>query len=149
MKEKKGATIFDFVDGVTSKKKEWKTWSDTDKKLFSPYIVNRWLSMRQDLIGVVNELQSYTIGLLRPQETYKLYHDLLPKSKSFAKYIKGSKEDKYSDKLIIQLAEYYLVSKSEAESYVTIMTQDECRVILEKYGYTDAEIKTLLKGVKK
>ena len=149
MKEKKGATIFDFVDGVTSKKKEWNSWSDPDKKLFSPFIVNRWLSMRQDLTVIINELQSYTIGLLRPQETYRLYHDLLPKSKSFSKYIKGNKEDKYSDKLITQIAEYYLVSKSEAESYVAIMTQDQCQVILDKYGYTDAEIKTMLKGVKK
>jgi hypothetical protein len=105
--------------------------------------------MRQDLTVIINELQSYTIGLLRPQETYRLYHDLLPTSKSFSKYIKGNKEDKYSAKLIEQIAEYYLISKSEAETYVTIMTQDQCKSILEKYGYTEAEIKTMIKGVKK
>jgi hypothetical protein len=93
MTEKKSASIFDFVDGVTSKKKEWSGWSETDRKLYSPYIVNRWLSMRQDLTEIVNELQCYTIGLLRPQETYRLYHDLLPTNKSFAKYIKGKKDD--------------------------------------------------------
>jgi hypothetical protein len=43
MTDKKGATIFDFVDGVTSKKKEWKKWSETDQSKFSPFIVNRWL----------------------------------------------------------------------------------------------------------
>jgi hypothetical protein len=59
--EKKGATIFDFVDGVTSKKKEWSKWSETDQKKFSPFIVNRWLSMRQDLTEFINELQTYTI----------------------------------------------------------------------------------------
>ena len=79
MTEKKAATIFDFIDGVTSKKKEWSTWSTPDQKLFSPFIVNRWLSMRQDLTVLINELQTYTIGLLRPQETYRLYHDFLPK----------------------------------------------------------------------
>lgn len=149
MSEKKSATIFDFIGGITDKKKEWKRWSDTDRKLFSPFIVNRWLSMRQELVGLVNELQTYTIGLLRPAETYRLYHDLLPTSKSYAKYVKGKKDDKYSDKLIDQIAQHYLVSKTEATDYVEIMTQEECTKILQLYGYTDAEIKNMLKGVKK
>lgn len=149
MSEKKGATIFDFIDGITHKKKEWKNWSETDQKLFSPYIVNRFLSMRQEFCVIVNELQTYTIGLLRPQETYRLYHDILPTSKSFAKYIKGKKDDKYSDKLIDQISQHYLVSKTEASDYVEIMTQSECTAILQLYGYTEAEIKTMLKGVKK
>ena len=74
--EKKGATIFDFIGGVTDKKKAWDKWSESDQKKFSVYIVNRWLSMRMELTELVNELQTYTIGLLRPQETYKLYHEL-------------------------------------------------------------------------
>ena len=72
--EKKGASIFDFIDGLTSKKKEWSKWSETDQKRFSPFIINRWLSMRMELTELVNELQTYTIGQLRPEETYKLYH---------------------------------------------------------------------------
>jgi hypothetical protein len=149
MSEKKGATIFDFIGGITDKKKEWKRWSEPDQKLFSPYIVNRWLSMRQDLCSLVNDLQTYTIGLLRPQETYRVYHDLLPSSKSFAKYVKGKKDDKYSDKLISQIAEHYLVSKSEATDYVEVMNYDQCTHILSLYGYTDAEMKTMCKGVRK
>jgi hypothetical protein len=149
MSEKKSATIFDFISGITDKKKEWKRWSDPDRKLFSPFIVNRWLSMRQELVVLVNELQTYTIGLLRPSETYRLYHDLLPASKSFAKYIKGKKDDKFSDRLIEQIAQHYLVSKAEATDYVDIMTQQECINILQLYGYTEAEIKTMIKGVRK
>lgn len=149
MSEKKPATIFDFISGITDKKKEWKRWSETDRKLFSPFIVNRWLSMRQELLGLINELQTYTIGLLRPSETYRLYHDLLPTSKSFAKYIKGKKDDKFSEKLIEQIAQHYLVSKNEATDYVEIMTQEDCTKILQLYGYTEAEIKNMLKGVKK
>ena len=98
--EKKGATIFDLIGGVTDKKREWKKWSETDQKKFSPFIVNRWLSMRMELTELVNELQTYTIGLLRPQETYRLYYELLPTNKSFAKYIKGKSEDKFDKDLI-------------------------------------------------
>jgi predicted nucleic acid-binding protein len=149
MTDKKGATIFDFVDGVTSKKKEWKKWSETDQSKFSPFIVNRWLSMRQDLTEIINELQTYTIGLLRPRETYRLYHELLPSNKAFAKYIKGKKEDKYSDKLIAQVAEHYKVSKSEASDYVELLDQTTCTRLLSLYGYSEAEIKTMIKGVRK
>jgi len=149
MTEKKGATIFDFVDGVTSKKKEWSKYSETDQSKFSPFIVNRWLSMRQDLVEIINELQTYTIGLLKPRETYRLYHALLPANKSFAKYVKGKKDDKFSDKLIAQIAEHYQVSKTEAADYAELLNQDSCTRLLALYGYTEAEIKTMCKGVKK
>jgi hypothetical protein len=147
--EKKGATIFDFIDGVTHKKKEWRKWSETDQAKFSPFIVNRWLSMRQDLIELINELQTYTIGLLRPQETYRLYYEILPTNKGFAKYVKGKKDDKYSDKLIEQIAEHYHVSKSEAIDYADLLNQEQCTRLLSLYGYAEKEIKTLIKGVKK
>ena len=147
--EKKGATIFDFIDGVTHKKKEWSKWSETDQGKFAPFIVNRWLSMRQDLTEIINELQTYTIGLLRPRETYRLYYELLPSNKAFAKYVKGKKEDKYSDKLIAQVAEHYKVSKSEASDYVELLDQTACTRLLSLYGYTEAEIKTMIKGVRK
>ena len=147
--EKKGASIFDFIDGVTHKKKEWSKWSETDQSKFAPYIVNRWLSMRQDLTEIINELQTYTIGLLRPKETYRLYYEFLPANKGFAKYIKGKKDEKFSDKLIAQVAEHYSVGKSEASDYVELMDQTSCTRLLGLYGYTESEIKTMIKGVKK
>ena len=146
--EKKGATIFDLIGGLTDKKREWKKWSETDQKKFSPFIVNRWLSMRMELTELINELQTYTIGLLRPQETYRLYHELLPTNKSFAKYIKGKSEDKFDKDLIAQLAEHYQVSKSEAADYADLMDKITLDRIMTMYGYSDAEKKRMLKGVK-
>ena len=146
--EKKGATIFDFIGGLTDKKKEWNKWSESDQKKFSVYIVNRWLSMRMELTELINEFQTYTIGLLRPQETYKLYHELLPNNKAFAKYIKGKSEDKYDAALVSQIAEHYQVSKSEAVDYVDLMDKMQCERILTMYGYSEGEKKKLLKGIK-
>ena len=146
--EKKGATIFDFIGGVTDKKREWKKWSETDQKKFSPFIVNRWLSMRMELTELINELQTYTIGLLRPQETYRLYYELLPTNKSFAKYIKGKSEDKFDKDLIAQLAEHYQVSKSEAGDYADLLDKVALERIITMYGYSDAEKKKMLKGIK-
>jgi hypothetical protein len=146
--EKKGATIFDFIGGVTDKKKSWDKWSETDQKRFSPFIVNRWLSMRMELTELVNEFQTYTIGLLRPQETYKLYYELLPNNKAFAKYIKGKSEDKFDKELVTQIAEHYQVSKSEAADYVELMDKTSCERILTMYGYSEGDKKKILKGIK-
>lgn len=146
--ENKGASIFDFIGGLTDKKKSWDKWSETDQKRFAPFIVNRWLSMRMELTELVNELQVYTIGQLRPQETYKLYHELLPSNKAFAKYIKGKTDDKYEKGLINQIAEHYQISKSEAVDYIELMNKETLDRIISMYGYSDSEKKKLLKGIK-
>lgn len=146
--EKKAATMFDFIDGVTHKKREWSKWSDMDQKAFSSFMMNRFLSMRMELTELVNELQTYTIGLLRPRETYRLYYELLPNNKSFAKYIKGRNEDKYEKDLINQIAEHYQVGKSEATEYIELMDKNSLDRIISMYGYSDAEKKKMLKGIK-
>jgi|TARA_R110000744_G_C19357234_1_gene561001 hypothetical protein len=142
------ASIFDFINGITNKKKTWEEWTEPEQKKFAPFIVNRWLSMRMELTDLVNELQCYTIGQLKPRDTYKLYHDLLPNNKAFAKYIKGKKSDKYDVNLIQQFAEHYQISKSEVTDYLDLMDKESCDRILSLYGYNSAEKKKLLKGIK-
>lgn len=146
--EKKSATLFDLMSGLTDKKREWSKWSETDQKKFSVFIVNRWLSMRMELTELINEFQTYTIGQLSPRDTYRLYYELLPTNKAFAKYIKGKSEDRYEKDLVAQIAEHYQVSKSEASDYVELMDKMQCERILTMYGYSDAEKKKLLKGIK-
>ena len=148
MAETKSATIFDFIDGITHKKKEWHSYTDIDHKKFSPFIVNRWLSMRMELIDIINELQKYTIGLLSPKDTYRLYHGFLPAQRTFAKYIKGKKEDKFNKQLVSIIANHYQVSKFEAIDYIDLLDKDSCADLLTLYGHTPAEKKKLLKGVK-
>jgi hypothetical protein len=104
--------------------------------------------MRMELTEVINELQRYTIGLLSPRDTYRLYHGLLPSNKTFAKYIKGKKEDKYEKQLVSQVAEHYQVSLAEATEYVDLMSKDSCSFLLQRYGYDLKEIKKLTKGLK-
>jgi hypothetical protein len=146
--KKKAATMFDFIDGVTHKKKDWSKWSEMDQKAFSPFMMNRFLSMRMELTELINEFQTYTIGLLRPKETYRLYHEILPNNKAFAKYIKGKSEDKYEKGLVDQIAEHYQVSKTEATDYLDLMDKMQCERILTMYGYSEGEKKKLLKGIK-
>ena len=146
----KPATIFDHLANITWKKKPWSELTELDQKSFSPYLINRWLSMNSDLIEIVDMFQQYTIGPLSKKHVYQLYLDFLPKAKMFAKYIKGKKMDKYNKDLVNIIGQHYQIPKSEAEEYITIFlsnsdTIDNLVSILKMYGKTDKEIKGLLK----
>ena len=151
MSEHKAKNIFEHISGITDKKTPWDVLSDIDKKSFTPYIINRWLSMNMDFIELVNELQRYTIGQISNEETYKLYYDILPKQKQFNKYIKGKKADKYNPALVELLSQHFLVSEAEAMEYIDMYQEtslNTLKEIIKKYGKTDKEVDKLLKNEK-
>ena len=141
----KAKTIFQHLSGIKEKKQSWESLTEMDKKSFSPFIINRWLSMNMDLLPIINELQKYTIGTLSARDTYKLYLDFLPKKKTFDKYVKGKKSSKYNKDMLAYLSQWYGVSQSEVKDYLEILSKDEVKTILKKYGLTDKEIKVLSK----
>jgi hypothetical protein len=141
----KTATIFDHLANITWKKTDWHKLDEASQKSFSPYLINRWLSMNPDLIEIVDAFQQYTIGPLSKKHVYQLYLDFLPKAKMFAKYIKGKKMNKYNKDLVTVIANHYQIARSEAEVYIDLMEQSEITELLKKYGKQEKEIKVLLK----
>ena len=141
----KPATIFDHLANITWKKTPWNTLNEASQKSFSPYLINRWLSMNPDLIEIVDMFQQYTIGPLSKKHVYQLYLDFLPKAKMFAKYIKGKKMNKYNKDLVTVIANHYQIARIEAEQYIDLMEQSEITELLKRYGKQEKEIKILLK----
>ena len=136
---------FDHLANITWKKTPWDTLDEASQKSFSPYLINRWLSMNPDYIEIVDMFQQYTIGPLSKKHVYQLYFDFLPKQKTFNKYIKGKKVDKYNKDLVKFIANHFEVRKDEAEEYIGLLGKDEIIPLLKKYGKTDKEAKSLLK----
>ena len=93
-------TIFDWINQMLVTKKHWDEFTEDEQKKFSPFIINRWLSMDKDFIEFVNVFQKYAIGTLEPREVYKWYCDILPRGKRFNKYIKSKKYKTYDKDLI-------------------------------------------------
>ena len=145
VKTSKPATLFDHLANITWKKKPWSELSESDQKTFSPYLINRWLSMNPNYIELVDMFQQYTIGPLSKKHVYQLYFDFLPKQKTFNKYIKGKKQDKYNKELVKFIADHYQVARIEAEEYISLLEQIEISSLLKKYGKSEKEIKGLLK----
>ena len=138
-------TIFNWINEILVSKKHWNEFTEDEQKKFSPFIINRWLSMDKDFLEIVNFFQKYSIGTLEPREVYKWYCDMLPRGKRFNKYIKGKKDKKYNTELIDIMVMHFECSKSQVKDYLDLIAKDELIDILEKYGMNEKTIKRLLK----
>ena len=138
-------TIFDWINQMLVTKKHWNEFTEDEQKKFSPFIINRWLSMDKDFLEIVNVFQKYAIGTLEPREVYKWYCDILPKGKRFNKYIKGKLDKKFNKELIEIISTYFECSKLEVKDYLELMSKSELVKILEMYGKDKKTIKRLCK----
>ena len=143
----KKKSLFDHVNAVTSQQHPnyWDEISDDDKKSWSNYMINRFLSMKPEWIDFVNEVQKYP---LQPRELYKVYIDILPKKKQWLKYIKGDKKMKYPKWVYEIVSKHLQCSIREASDAVDMFElsaggQLELTDILMKYGKTEDECRKI------
>ena len=143
----KTKSLFDHITHITQRqtKNYFEDINDADRKTWSNYMVTRFLSMNSNWTDLVNEIQKYK---LKPKDLYRLYIEILPKSKQWLRYTKGKKTMKYQRWLLEIVAKYYESSISEAHDYLEIYYSSEqgkadLKSILQKYGVEPKEIKKL------
>ena len=127
-------TIFDWINQILVHKKPWDSFTKEEQKKFSPFIINRFLSMDKELIEIVNMFQPYAIGTLEPKDVYEFYRKLFPKGKRYNKYIKGKKDKKYDKELIGLVSKHFEVSKNESKSYIDLLSRKEIKELYKTYG---------------
>ena len=140
----KRKSLFDHINQITAVQNlnYWDKISDEDKKSWSNYMTNRFLSMKMEWVELVNELQKYN---LQPKELYKLYTNVLPKGKQWLKYTKGRNQMEHPNWLINIVANHEQVSKKEAYDmiemyYLTEGGMLELREVCVKWGIDESKI---------
>ena len=143
----KKKSLFDHIKQITDVQNPnyWDEISDDDKKSWSNYMVNRFLSMKMDWVGFVNEVQRYP---LEPKQLYKVYTDILPKKRQWLKYVKGDKKMKYPNWVYEIVSKHLQCSLREANDAVEMYElsaggQAELVDILIKYGKTEDECRKI------
>jgi hypothetical protein len=136
---KKPLTLFDWLKEITYNKGEWDSFSSEDKKTFNIWMVNKFLSMNQDYIELVNMVQKY--NFLDDKQVYTLYKNIIPKRNVFLKFIKG-KKDKNNNEELVYLAQYFGCSIREVKDYINLLSKDDVKDILDNFS-----IKTTKKKV--
>ncbi len=143
-------TLFDHIKAITEIKDPnyWESLDESDKKTWSNYMILRFLTMNPQWIELIADIQPY-LQEAPPSAVYKCLIDLIPKSRSFLKYMKPASADKYEDWLIELVAKEYSESKYHAEEYLKILYdtkigREKIKQIAEKYG-TEPKVITKLK----
>jgi hypothetical protein len=96
--------------------------------------------MGEDFLPFVNYFQKYTIEVMPHKAVYQFYCSLLPKKKTYLKYLSGKKE-KTNDKVVPFIMKYFEVSKYQAAEYYNLMSKEELILLVKKFGKSDKEIK--------
>jgi hypothetical protein len=135
-------TLFDWLKELTGEKRDWDSFSDKEKESFNPYMVNRFLSMHQPFVELINYVQ--TIPYTDKEKYYKMYCGLLPKQNVWLKYIKSTVKQPKQE-LTEALASIYNFSTREASDMISVLTKTELKTILSKAGYQEKEIVDLFK----
>ena len=71
------------------------------------------------------------------------------REKTFDKYIKKSGGNVVSEEIILYICKYFEVSSREADDYLEILSEDEVRSIIKKYGVKDSQIDKMYKDAAK
>lgn len=136
-------TLFDHINEIyqSQKKDYFQKLDDGEKRTYSNYMVNRFLSMNIHQLPLVNEIQKYNL----PSEMhYLFYATTIPRGKQYNKYVKSKAENKYESWLVELVAKHYEVSQSEAVTYLNIYydrDKDGLRELCEKYAVDKKQLK--------
>ena len=134
--------LFDHINQITSNQTNdyWNTLTESDKKTWSNYMINRFLSMKMEWTDFVNEIQKLKLA---PRQLYLVYSNVLPKGKQYLKYIKKKKDPIYNTQVIQKISEYFEICQSESEDYLKLLSKKQIRELVSKYGNTDKELKQM------
>lgn len=134
--------LFDWLNEISYKKTPWSSFTQDDKSTFNPFMINRFISMKEDYIDLVNMVSKYQY--LPNSKLYEFYCNTIPKKKTFFRYIKAKKKS-YNPKAIEKLAVFFKVSTREIKDISPNLNKQEIENIFQSIGLLDKEIKQLLK----
>ena len=134
-------TIFDWLNEISYNKRPWSSFNNEDRESFNSYMINRFISMKENYIDFVNTIQKYSIN---KESLYNYYCQLIPKRKTFFRYIKPKKSTLNSN-LITILAKYFELSEREIKDNYQLIGKNLSKNILQNIGINDKQIKKLLK----
>lgn len=130
-------SIVEHINNISLNKTAPNTYTESDWKSWSSFMINRWLSMNSGLVELVNEIQS--LNITDKKQLYKLYLDILPKKRVFAKYIKSTKVEKHDPEVVAVLAQHFEIGKKEIKSYLDQLSRSSAGMqfvqdVLLSYG---------------
>ena len=137
--------IFNWLKEITVNKSDWGSFTEKQKEEFIPYMINRFLSMNEYYIDLVNVVQK--IPYTEKEKIYNTYKSLIPKRNVYLRYIKSSSPT-YPQKLLEHIAGYVKCSQTEAIDYIPLLGKENIKNILISNNIEKKEVTKLTQKVK-
>jgi hypothetical protein len=142
MSKKQVKDLWGWLNEITLYKTPVENISEESWDKWNSYMINRYVSMDIRYIELVNYIQ--TIPYDNKQQLYNIYREMIPKAKTFFKYLKTNRKKKNTE-VIKYIAQYFQCSLGEAEEYLDILRETGTRRVLYDMGVSDKEADKLLK----
>lgn len=123
--------IFDYLKAVTIDKTDLDFDDEDVKKDYSQRMMNRWISMNEIFIPMINKLNG--LKNLPDEIHYKYLLAELPQRKLYFKYI--SKEDENIEMVKRMICLYFKCSLKESVDYLQRLNDDEIQSIIDAFSY--------------
>ncbi len=134
--------IFGWLNEITLYKTPVEEISEESFEKWNSWLINKYVSMDIRYIELVNYVQ--TIPYDNKKQLYNVYKEMIPKQKTFFKYLKVTKHKK-NIQAIDYVAKHFECSLGEAEEYMDLLRENGVRGILYRMGIDDKEADKLLK----
>ena len=137
-------SIFDFVKAIIDTKPSWDTFTPEQQKMFSGYMINKFLSMNVKYIDIINYVQG--LNVKENKKLYEIYCFLIPQSKNtYSPFIKSTTKSLVLPELTKYISEHFECSKTEAEEYIQMTDEKWLENILVSKGVDEKQVKKLIK----
>jgi len=142
--------IFDYIENINKIKdlNFFNSVTESDEKIWSTYMINKFLSMNANIIHVVNFIQKYNI----PNNILNLFYiKTIPKNNYRSEYIKSDKENDNKKIIIKNIQKFYDVSEYDANIYFLILIKDDKKIEIERIllnnGFLPKDVKKVLNKI--
>ena len=122
--EEKKCSLYDMILIAESVKTPWKDLTEEQQKLWTPYVINRFISSREEYAPLIAMVEKYN---LTPEQHYTFICSLIDGRRKHYFNYKAYKTDKATDdeKLLIwACSKEYEIGAREAKMYLADMTDD-------------------------
>jgi len=142
----KTKSLFDHLKAIyeVQDPNYFNTLTESDKKSYNVYMLNRLISMNPKQLLAVAVIQIY--NTIAPELHYTFFINVIPKGKQWNEYIKARDEEFFPSWLIDRIANHFEISTKEAVDYLDIFYHTEIgksdlRKLLQLYGTEEKYLK--------
>lgn len=128
----KKASLFDYIRFI-EQKKPWKELSEEDQKGYSPFMINRLISSRDQFTEIISKIDTLKMNA----EQHYTFLTTIMETKTKIRFdldsYKKQKVDEDEKLTIFAIRKEYQVGTREAKSYINMISDQERLKLLDKW----------------